>query len=225
MKIKDIPKDDRPRERLLSFGASNLTNQELLAVILKTGTKDKDVMDLSYEILKEIGKIENLKDINVNRLSNIKGIGLVKAISIVASIELGRRIYFTTPKIRERLLNAEDIYNNCKYLFMGKTQEEFYCLYFNNKQELLLKKLLFKGTFNRSVVHPREIFKEAYLSSASTIVCMHNHPSGDIKPSREDIIFTKSLIELGKINSIPIVDHIIVGDNSYYSFYEESDIF
>ena len=106
-----------------------------------------------------------------------------------------------------------------------KKQEYFYALYFNNKQELIEAKKLFIGTINRSVVHPREVFKEAYLLSASSIVCMHNHPSGDTSPSREDITFTQSLYEIGNIQGIPVVDHIIVSDDSYYSFYENGNIF
>ena len=225
MKVKELPKDDRPRERLLRVGANNLTNQELLAIILKTGTKKKDVMDLSYYLLKEINGIENLKNISVSYLTRINGIGLVKAITISAIVELAKRLYFKEDKTYIKLLNAKEIYENSKYLFIDKKQEYFYCLYFNNKQELIERKLLFVGTINKSIVHPREVFKGAYLSSASSIVCMHNHPSGDVNPSREDIVFTKSLIKLGELNNIPIIDHIIVGNNNYYSFFEESDIY
>ncbi len=225
MNVKSIPKNERPRERLLIEGAEKLSNQELLAIILKTGSKDKNVMDLSIELLNEFGGIEGFKNVTVNKLMNKKGIGEVKAITIVAILEFAKRIYFENPKVYKKLTNAKEIYESSKYLFVDKKQECFYCLYFNNKQELIERKLLFMGTFNRSVVHPREIFKEAYLTSASSIVCMHNHPSGDVKPSREDIIFTKSLIKLGEVNAIPILDHIIVGDNKYYSFYEENNIF
>lgn len=225
MQVRNIPKSERPRERFLREGVSNLSNQELLAIIIKTGTKNLSSMDLALLLLNEIDDIHYLKDVNVSRLIKIKGIGLVKAIEIASAIELGKRIYFNSPKHREKLINAKEIYESSKYLFVGKMQEEFYCLYFNNKQELLERKLLFMGTINRSIVHPREVFKEAYLTSASSIVCIHNHPSGDTKPSREDIIFTKSLIEIGRVNGIPIVDHIIVGDNSYYSFYESNNVF
>ena len=225
MQVRNIPKSERPRERFLREGVSNLSNQELLAIIIKTGTKNLSSMDLALLLLNEIDDIHYLKDVNVSRLIKIKGIGLVKAIEIASAIELGKRIYFNSPKHREKLINAKEIYESSKYLFVGKMQEEFYCLYFNNKQELLERKLLFMGTINRSIVHPREVFKEAYLTSASSIVCIHNHPSGDTKPSREDIIFTKSLIEIGRVSGIPIVDHIIVGDNSYYSFYESNNVF
>lgn len=225
MHVRDILEEERPRERFLRVGAINLTNQELLAIIIKTGTREVSSMDLALYLLKQVGGIKNLKDANVGQITNIKGIGTVKATEIICAIELGKRIYCNTPKIKEKLMNAREIYESSKYLFVGKMQEEFYCLYFNNKQELIERKLLFMGTINRSVVHPREVFKEAYITSASSIVCIHNHPSGDTKPSREDIIFTKSLVEIGRVSGIPIIDHIIVGDNSYYSFYESSDVF
>lgn len=224
MHVKDIPKEERPRERFLSVGASCLTNQELLAILLKTGTRSESAMDLAFSILNQVGNVSFLKDISVSKLMSIKGIGLVKAIEISSAVELGKRIYFPSLKHKEKLMNAKEIYENSKSLFVGKMQEEFYCLYFNHKQELIERKLLFMGTINRSVVHPREVFKEAYLTSASSIVCIHNHPSGDTKPSREDIIFTKSLVEIGRVSGIPVVDHIIVGDHNYYSFYENNNV-
>ena len=226
MQIKKIPTAERPRERFLEVGENNLSNQELLSIILKTGTFNKSVTDLSYEILQEIGDIQNLKDITYQQLLKIKGIGKVKAIELVTAIELGRRIFLLGSDIKkQKWSNPESIYNSNKYLFAGKKQECFYCFYFNNNQELIERKLLFMGTINRSSVHPREIFKEAYLRSASSIVCIHNHPSGNTNPSREDIRFTKSIKEIGDTFGIPVLDHIIVGDNNYYSFYEESDIF
>ena len=225
MKVKSMPEDVRPRERLLKMGASSLSDEELLAILIKTGTKSKSAINLALELLVLYQKLENFRQVTISRLMTVKGIGKVKAIEILAAIELGRRVYQERCIERKRLSNARDIYLDSKYLFYGKKQEYFYCLYFNNKQELIERKLLFMGTINRSVVHPREVFKEAYLTSASSIVCMHNHPSGDTKPSREDIIFTKSLIKIGEINGIPVVDHIIVGDNSYYSFYESNNLF
>ena len=111
-----------------------------------------------------------------------------------------------------------------KYQLYNKKQEYFYCLYVNQRKELIERKLLFMGTLNRSVVHPREVFKNAYLCSASGIICVHNHPSGNVNPSREDIRLTNSLVELGQVNGIPIIDHIIIGDNDYYSFYEDGKI-
>ena len=223
-KVKDIVKSERPRERLLLEGVEKLNNEDLLAILIKTGTRDKNVKDLAIEVINKYNGFSNLKNMSISSLKEIKGIGEVKAIELVAALEFGKRIFLEKDAhTKKRLINAKDIWIHTKYLFFGKKQEYFYALYFNNKQELISTKKLFVGTINRSVVHPREVFKEAYLLSASSIVCMHNHPSGDINPSIEDINFTKSLFEIGKIQGIPIVDHIIVSDTSYYSFYENKN--
>ena len=220
-KIKDIPLNERPRERLKEVGQNNLTDIELLSIILKNGTKNNNVKDLSLELLKKYSLVD-LKDICINDLINIKGIGEVKATELIASIELGKRIFLKETKKLIKLDNPLKIWESSRYLFNGKKQEYFYTYYFNTKQELIEKKLLFIGTINSSTTHIREIFKEAYKVSASYIVCLHNHPSNDVTPSDADKEFTKSLFEIGKIQGIPVVDHIIVGDNKYYSFYEKS---
>lgn len=220
-KIKEIPSNERPRERLKELGAENLSDKELLAIILKTGSKNKNATDLAIEILKSY-KIIELKQASVNSLMKIKGIGEVKAIEILATVELGKRIYKSQQNKLKKITTPEEIWKSIKDLFTDKKQEHFYAFYFNSKKELIDKKLLFIGTVNESVVHPREIFKEAYRLSASCIVCAHNHPTNNIKPSSADIYFTKQLMKIGKIQGIPIIDHIIVGENNYYSFYEHN---
>lgn len=223
MKIKDIPISERPREKLIKYGKENLSDAELLSLILKTGTKEENVLMLSMNILKEIKKLENIKEISYEKLIKIKGIGKAKAISILAISELSKRIYYENEiQEKEKYTTPEVIYQKNKYLFDNKKQEYFYCLYLNSKKELIERKLLFMGTINKSVVHPREVFKEAYQNSASSIICMHNHPSGDPSPSSEDIILTEALMQIGKINQIPVVDHIIFTEKEYYSFYENS---
>ena len=223
-KVKDIPKDERPRERFLNVGVNNLSNQELLAIILKTGTKNNNVKEVALDLLNSYS-LEDLKNITVNNLTKIKGIGTVKAIELLSSIELGKRIFLNQKKIKlKKLNNAYEIWQDSRYLFSGVKQEYFYCLYFNNKQELIERKLLFMGTINKSITHPREIFKEAYRLSASSIICMHNHPSGDITPSKADILFTENIVKTGYIQGIPIIDHIIVSEESYYSFYDHKNI-
>ena len=222
-KIKDIPTMERPRERLKEVGVNNLSNKELLAIILKTGTKELSVIDLAIEILKKYDLYE-MKNMSINKLKSIKGIGEVKAQELIAAIELGRRIYSTKKDNFLNLKNAEEIYWATKDLFYNKKQELFYCLYFDVKQNLISKKLLFMGTINQSTIHPREIFKEAYLVSAASIVCLHNHPSNDITPSKADILLTENLIKTGQIQGIPVIDHIIVGESNYYSFYEHQEI-
>ena len=222
-KIKEIPISERPRERAKNIGLENITDKELLAIILKTGTKGKNVTTLAIDILKEYPLTE-FKDLTINKLTKISGIGEVKALELLAAIELGKRINYRKPLTKKKLTNAHAIWQEMRYLFIDKKQELFYCLYFNNKQDLLEKKLLFMGTINKSITHPREIFKEAYRLSASSIICMHNHPSNDLTPSKADIDFTINLVKIGQIQGIPILDHIIVGEDSYYSFYETNNI-
>ncbi len=222
--IKDLPLLERPRERLFKYGPSSLSNEELLSIVLKNGYKSKSVKELSEILLKEIDDITNLKDISINKLINIKGIGKVKAITLIASIELGKRVYEQKEIIKIKLDSSKTIYNYMKNDLLYKKQEYFYCLYLDTKKYLIEKKLLYIGTLNKSIVHPREVFKFAYLLSADSIICVHNHPTGDILPSKDDIILTKNLREIGKINSINVIDHIIIGNNNYYSFYDNNDM-
>lgn len=220
LKIKDIPKNERPRERLIKYGVENLSNEELLSIIIKTGTKDYSSKAISQILLNEIKDIKNLKDITLNKLTNIKGIGKVKAIELLASIELGKRVFEEEKKAQIKLNNSSLIYEYFKDKLKNEKQENFYAIYLDSKSNLISYKLLFKGTLNSSCVHPREIFKYAHLESAYSIIVIHNHPSGDPTPSKEDEKTTKSLIEIGKLMSIPVVDHIIFGKNKYFSFYE-----
>ncbi len=222
-KIKNLPVSERPRERLKMAGSNQLSDREVLAIILKTGTKDKSVNDLAIDVLNTYS-LSELKEVSLNSLLKIKGIGEVKAIELLAAIELGKRIFLRKNNNFHTLNSPEQIFLYTKYLFFDLKQEYFYCLYFNNKQQLIGEKLLFQGTINRSLTHPREIFKEAYRLSATSIVCMHNHPSNNTTPSKEDIDFTNTLISLGQLQGIPIIDHIIVGNDNYYSFMEHSKI-
>ncbi|MBE6149182.1 MAG: JAB domain-containing protein [Firmicutes bacterium] len=220
--MKDIPETERPRERLINYGVDKLSNQELLAIILKTGTKEYSAKYLADKILSTIKEINELKDINIENLLKIKGIGKVKACELLASIELGRRINMEYDNINKiKILNAENVFNYYKNILKDKKQEYFYCIYLDTKNNIIKDKMLFKGTINESLVHPREVFKEAYLLSASSIICVHNHPTGNIMPSKNDEILTKQLKECGMLLGINILDHIIVGDNNYFSFLEQ----
>jgi DNA repair protein RadC len=223
--IKDLPDEEKPRERLLKYGVENIANEDLISIILKVGTKERSVRELSKEIVSKINNIYELKNITINKLIDIKGVGNVKAIEILAAIELGRRVYYEkTINKKIKLNNPKRIYEYFKYVINDTQQEYFYCLYLDNKKNLIDKKLLFIGTINMSIVHPREIFKYAYLMSATSIICVHNHPSGSSEPSNEDIIFTKTLSEIGTMQGIKLNDHIIIGDNNYYSFFENNKI-
>jgi DNA repair protein RadC len=221
--IKDIPIFDRPRERFIKYGKENLSNSELISIILNSGTKDISVKELSDNILSEINDITELKDITLNHLKKIKGIGDKKAITLLSAIELGKRVYYEKNESKIKLNRADKIYNYIKSDLINKKQEYFYVLYLDTKKNLIDKKLLFIGTINKSIVHPREIFKYAYTLSADGIICIHNHPSGDAIPSKEDILLTNNIKEIGNLLGIKLIDHIIVGNN-YYSFFENGDI-
>lgn len=225
MKIKDIEINDRPRERLITYGQSSLSNSELLAIILKQGTKNISAKEVGNNLLNTLDNISDLENITLEKLTQIKGIGRAQALTILASIELGKRIFKNiNTAIKPKLTNSIEIYNYMKYLLDNQKQEYFYCLYVNTKKELIERKLLFMGTVNRSTVHPREVFKNAYLTSASGIICVHNHPSGDITPSMNDISLTNALVELGNVSGIQVLDHVIVGKDKYYSFFDEGKI-
>lgn len=220
-----IPNNDRPRERLLNLGSNNLSDEDILAIILKTGSRKYNVKELSLKILETFGDLSNLKDIGINTLMKIDGIGMVKAIEIKASLELGRRVYMRNYEINKINLNSSlMIYNYFCEIYVDCKQECFYTVYVDNKGNYIDKKCLFVGTINSSLVHPREIFKEAYLLSASGIFCVHNHPSGDSSPSREDKNLTNKLREISILHGINFIDHIIIGEDNYYSFYEDKKI-
>lgn len=221
--MKNIPIEERPRERLKKAGPNNLSDRELLSIVIGTGTKNKNAEEVSIDILNKY-KLKELKEVTIKELKEIEGIGEVKAIKLLAIVELSKRIYLERLEIKDRLDTPELIFKKTKYLFNNLNQEHFYALYFNSKQELINYKLLFIGTINAAKVHPREIFKEAYRLSAYSIVVMHNHPSNDTTPSSEDKELTNKLIEIGKIQGIPVLDHIIVGNNNFYSFYQKQKI-
>ncbi len=197
----------------------------MLSIIIKTGTKDRNVKEVALRLLEEAGDIKNIKDIGINRLMKISGIGRVKAIELKAAIEIGRRVYLDIDNIDLiNLGSSMEIYQHFFLLFKDKKQEYFYTIYVDIKGKYIDKKCLFIGTINTSVVHPREIFKEAYLLSASGIICIHNHPSGDSTPSKEDILITKRIREISIIHGINFIDHIIIGNDNYYSFYDNDKL-
>ena len=183
--IKDIPIKERPRERFKLYGKENVSNEELLSIILNTGVKNKSVKELSNSILSKMNDISDLKNMTLNNLKKINGIGEAKAIKILAAIELGKRVYYMNNTHNIKMDSPDKIYEYIKGEVEGLEQEHFYALYLDSKKNLIDKKLLFIGTLNRSIVHPREIFKHAYLLSASSIICVHNHPSGDTISSKK----------------------------------------
>lgn len=223
MKIKEMLKSEKPRERLLEEGVENLSNEELIALILGSGTKDISSKELGQIILKEMGSVENLKNININRLSKIKGMGLAKSTSLIASLELGKRVFYIKKKNSAKIVNTNDVYELIKHEYEDLKYEKFGAIYLDTKNNVIEHKILFVGTLNSSTVHPREVFSHALNLLSSSIICIHNHPSGDPNPSIPDIEITNMLMNSGDMLGIKIRDHIIIGKNNFYSFYENAN--
>lgn len=225
MNLKTLPEEEKPRERLIKYGKENISTNELIEIILKSGTRNKGIKEISHNILSSVNNINELKTAEISTLEKIEGMSKIKAIELVAAIELGRRVYEDNKyQNLVKLTSPATIIDYFHTEYKDKKQEIFTVLYLDNQKNYLDKKELFKGTVNYSLVHPREIFKEAYLLSASYIVCIHNHPSGDATPSKNDIELTRKIKELGILHGITLMDHIVIGDNNYYSFYEDNNL-
>jgi DNA repair protein RadC len=219
--IKDFPQDERPRERFVQNGPQSLSNHELIAILLRTGTKDESVLQLANRLLTHFEGLRLLKDASLDEITAIKGIGAAKAIQVLAAVEIGRRISNLTYDDRYIIRSPEDGASYVMHEMRFLSQEHFVCLYLNTKNQVLHKQTIFIGSLNASIVHPREVFKEAFRRSAASIICIHNHPSGDPTPSREDIEVTKRLAESGKIIGIDVLDHLIIGENKFVSLKEK----
>lgn len=219
--IKDVPKQDRPRERLIELGPSHLSNQELLAILLGSGTKQESVMELSNRLLVHFEGMTLLKDAAIEELTAIKGIGAAKAVQLLAAVELGKRMHKMKPAERYMIRSPEDGADFIMEEMRDLKQEHFICLFLNTKNQVLHRQTIFIGSLNASIVHPREVYKEAVKRSAASIICAHNHPSGDPTPSQEDIQVTQRLKECGKMIGIELLDHIVIGDRTFISLKEK----
>lgn len=213
-RIKDLPNVDRPREKLLKYGTDKLSTTELLAIILRSGIKGTNVIELAKSIIKKFSA-KDLQNISIKDLKSIKGLGDTKAIEILASIEFGKRILQNNTKIK--VLSPQDIFNSFKYLQTSK-KENFISLYLDTKNQEICREIISVGTLNASLVHPREVFEPAVRNLACSLILIHNHPSGNCEPSEEDILVTKNLVKSGKIMGIEISDHVIIGNPEYFSF-------
>ena len=221
LKIHDVHVADRPRERLIRQGAKSLSNQELLAILLGTGTKHESVLTVANRVLLTFEKLHNLKYATLEEMTEIKGIGEAKAVLLLASIELGRRLASKEDEQRYTIRSPEDAANFLMQDMTSLQQEHFVVLFLNVKNQILHKKTIFVGSLNASIVHPREIFREAVKRSAASIICSHNHPSGVPTPSPEDIDVTTRLYEAGKIVGVDLLDHVIIGDHQFISMKEK----
>ncbi|MCL2337928.1 MAG: DNA repair protein RadC [Firmicutes bacterium] len=216
--IRDMPEGLRPRERLLKVGAQFLSDVELLAIMLRTGSADASAIDLAAGLLGHFGGLRQLLDASVEELSVFKGVGPAKVAQIKAALELGRRIAMSTALEKPAIKSPE----NAAALVMEEMRhldrEHFWALLLNTKNQVLAKEVISIGTLNFSAIHPRELFKAAIKRSAAGVILVHNHPSGDPAPSRQDIEATARLVEAGNIIGIEVLDHLVVGDNKFISF-------
>ncbi|MFD0588297.1 DNA repair protein RadC [Paenibacillus sp. GCM10027627] len=219
--LRDVPHEERPRERMMQYGAEALSHAELLAILLRTGTKRQSAVHLAGAILKQCGSLRNLLDMSMEELTSISGIGTAKALQLKAGIELGRRI--TKSRLGEATIvrrpkdAADYVMEELRYL----KKEHFVCLFLNTKNHIIARETLSMGTLNASLVHPREVFRAAIKCSSASIICAHNHPSGDPAPSPEDISLTKRLAEAGQLIGIELLDHLVIGDGRFVSLKEQ----
>ncbi|WP_124057568.1 RadC family protein [Vaginisenegalia massiliensis] len=223
--IQEVPEESLPRERLLAFGEKALANHELLAILLRTGYRDTNVLGLAMQVLSSFENLAQLKLASLVELQAIKGIGQAKAIELRAAIELGSRIAQSTlPKLGQ-LTSTEEAGQWLLKEMRDLHQEHLVVLFLNSKNEIIRKRTIFMGTVNSACAHPREIFKEAVKYPTARIIMAHNHPSGDTTPSGADLNFTERMIECGDLMGIEILDHLIIGDHSYRSLREEEGLF
>lgn len=219
--IKQIPLQERPREKLIKLGPQALSNSELMAIILRVGSNKDTAITLSQKILNhEERGLRNIADTNIDLLLEFHGISHAKAAQLMAAVELGRRVSRIDIDDRFKVTSPQDIANYLMEDMRYLKKEHFKIITLDTKNKILDICTISIGSLNSSIVHPREVFHEAVKKSAASIILIHNHPSGETQPSREDISITKRLIEAGELMGIKVLDHIIIGDGVYLSFKE-----
>lgn len=220
MKIKDWPEGDRPREKFYQRGSYALTDAELLAIIISEGVKNKSALDLAKEVLKKCDNLKKLSQKSVSEIENlnITGLGKIKIISILAALEAGRRSFSKRGEKKFKFKNPQDIHNYYAPLIGGLKYELFKTAAVDGKNILIKDTTISKGILDASIVHPREVFKFALNENASALFLIHNHPSGILKPSEDDLKVTERLRSAGELMGIKIIDHIIITEKGYYSF-------
>lgn len=222
MKVKELPIDDRPREKLALRGAHNLSDAELIAILLRTGTKGKSVIELAQELVQKAGGLNKLASQTSEAIQKQLGIGKDKAAALIAAFEIGRRAdaqkkLFSLKKITSPT-DAAEIFIP---LLRDKIKEEFYVICLNTAGKINKYELISVGSLNQSIVHPREVFKVAIENNSANIILLHNHPSGNPEPSNEDIAITKKMVEAGKLMDIQVFDHVIIAGNKFTSLVEK----
>jgi DNA repair protein RadC len=219
--VRDLPKPERPRERLQKFGPEVLSAQELLALVIGRGIPKKSVMSIAQELLAKFGNIKAISQATIGELSQIKGIGLAKAAQIKACFELGKREELDPEVENFNIKDPEGVVKAIRASIKDKAKEHFKLILLNPRNKIIGISTISIGTLNASLVHPREVFKDAIVHSAASVVLAHNHPSDDPEPSEDDLTITKRLIEAGKILGVEVIDHIIIAKNGFLSFKEK----
>ncbi|MBE6086279.1 MULTISPECIES: RadC family protein [Selenomonas] len=221
--VRDLPPEERPREKLLAYGPSGLSNAELLAILLRSGTRKKSVLRIAEEILARIKEqgLVGMVHISVAELAKIDGVGKVKAATLQAAIELARRLAVQQSAKIQMITGPEDVARYAMPHYRFEQKEHFAVLLLNTKNHVISMPEVSVGSLSASVVHPREVFRAAIDHAAAAMILLHNHPSGDPTPSREDIAVTERLVKAGKIMDIPVLDHVVLGRDRFISLKEK----
>ncbi|SCG83738.1 DNA repair protein RadC [Proteiniborus sp. DW1] len=223
--IKDLPEDERPREKLYKYGPKALSNTELLAILIRTGSRENTAIELSQKLL--AGKKEGiyfLTDTSLQEIMKVKGIGKCKAAQILAAVELGKRVMSSAHNNKAKITSPTDVVDLLMLDMIHLKKEHFKIVMLDTKNQVIGIEDISVGSLNSSIVHPREVFKEAIVKSSASIILVHNHPSGDPTPSKEDIAITRRLAEGGDILGVKVLDHIIIGNNKHISLREKDII-
>lgn len=219
--MKDLPADERPREKLLLNGPGALSNAELIAILLRTGTRQDSAMRLAEQLLVKHGGLAGLGGISPREIAKVRGIGGAKAVAVAAAVELGKRLGAMATGERPVVRSPQSVADLLMPRLRYETKERFVVVLLSTKNHVLATPTISVGTLNASIVHPRELFREAINYNAAAVILVHNHPSGDPSPSQEDIALTKKMIEAGCLLDISVLDHVIIGDGKYVSLKEK----
>lgn len=216
--IRDWRKDERPRERMYLHGAETLSDAEILAILIRSGTKNFSAIDIAKALLERFGTLERLANSDISEIKQIKGMGFTKSITLSAAFEISKRLKSRPFDLKGVINSPTDVANYYIERLMGLNVEIFRVILLSSSNTIIREVIISSGTLNASIVHPREVFRLAITESCASIILLHNHPSGNVEPSKEDIKITKQLVEAGKIIDIKVLDHIIIGGNRYSSF-------
>ncbi len=220
--VRDLPAEERPREKLIQQGAASLSDTELLAILLRTGTSSVSVLHLAEEVLAKYQDkgLVSIMNISPQEIATVHGVGLAKAATIVAAVELGRRLSTKAAQKLEKIEGPEDVARYASPILRFEQKEHFLVMLLDVRNRVLAMPKVSIGSLTASVAHPREIFREAIRYSAANMILIHNHPSGDPTPSREDIQITKQMMKAGEIMGIPVLDHVIIAGDGFLSLKE-----